>query len=83
MFTSGDNPGDESALREEREAVRLCVDRLPPQLGRIVRLRYVEGRTTRGIAETTAIPESTVRLRLKEAMALLEQCLQSKGIISE
>jgi len=83
MFTSAGNPGDESALREQCRAVTQCVGWLPPGLAYMVRLRYVEGRTTRGIAEATGIPESTVRLRLKEALTLLQQCLQGKGIIGE
>ena len=67
--------------REEVAAVRDCVSALPAELGGIVRLRYVEGRTTRGIAAFTGIPEATVRLRLKEAQGMLEQCLKGKGFL--
>ena len=51
-------------------------------LGRIIRLRYVQGRTTRGIAAVTEMAEATVRSRLKEAVSLLESCLRDKGVLS-
>ena len=66
--------------REELAALRLCVDALPPDLARLVSLRYVEGLATRAIAETERMPEATVRLRLDEARAALERCLKSKGV---
>jgi RNA polymerase sigma-70 factor (ECF subfamily) len=66
--------------REEIEALRDCIDALPQDLARFVRLRYVDGMTTRGMAEAERLPEATVRLRLGEAKALLEKCLQSKGV---
>lgn len=77
-----DNPGETAAQREEIDAVRGCVASLPAELGRIVRLRYVEGRTTRGVAEAAGMPEATVRSRLNEAHALLGRCLRDKGVIS-
>ena len=81
MFAGGENPGAGAAAREEFEAVRACVAALPAELGQIVRLRYVEGRTTRGITAVTLLPEATVRLRLKQAMELLAQCLKDKGFL--
>jgi len=81
MFAGGDNPGAGAAAREEFEAVRACVAALPAELGQIVRLRYVEARTTRGIAAVTLVPEATVRLRLKQAMELLARCLKDRGFV--
>ena len=75
------NSGDLAEAREEIAAVRDCVDRLPDELGRIVRLRYVEARTTRGIAAATGISEATVRLRLSQARAELARCLRGKGVL--
>ncbi|MBM4019028.1 MAG: RNA polymerase sigma factor [Planctomycetes bacterium] len=66
--------------REELRALRGCIEALPPDLARLVRLRYVEGMTTRGIADAARLPEATVRLRLDEARTLLEECLKSKGV---
>ena len=79
MFPAADNPSASPEAREEIEAVRACVDALPAELARVVRLRYVDGRTTRGIGAATGLPEATVRLRLKEAGAILAQCLKEKG----
>ena len=81
MFASIDNPGDESAFREYRQAVNKCLGLLPEDLAGMVRLRYVQGLSTRGVAAETGMPEATVRLRLAEALALLQRCLRSKGIL--
>lgn len=78
----GPNAGAaEAARREEMDAVADCIARLPEELARIVRLRYVEGRTTRGVAEAAGTPEATVRVRLAETHDRLRQCLKSKGVI--
>ena len=80
-FASEGNPGAEAARREELDALAECMEKLSPELGRIVRLRYVEARTTRGVAAAVGAPESTVRLRLAEAKGLLETCLKGKGFM--
>jgi len=61
--------------------VRQFVEALPEELAGFVRLRYVAGRSTRGIAELTGTAESTVRLRLKEALAMLESWMRSRGLV--
>ena len=81
MFVAADAPGDTPEAREEAQAVRDCVARLPGELARLVRLRYVDGRTTRGVAEAAGLPEATVRARLQEARALLAKCLKGKGVL--
>ncbi len=79
MFSDSGNPGPDPAAKEEIVAVGECVNTLPADLARIVRLRYVNARTTRGIAAEVNLPESTVRLRLAEASAALRKCLKEKG----
>jgi len=81
MFAAPANPHDTPEAREEIEAVRSCVDALPPELARVIRLRYVAARTTRGVAEATGLPEATVRLRLTEAVGMLERAMREKGFI--
>lgn len=80
MFAA-DNPRAAPEAREELQAVRDCVSALPAELGRIVRLRYIDARTTRGIAEVTGIPEATVRARLDEAKGMLARRLREKGVL--
>ncbi len=80
-LAAADNPHADAARREQADAVRDCVGRLPDELARIVRLRYVEARTTRGVAAAAGIPEATVRLRLAEARAALARCLKGKGVL--
>ena len=76
-----DNPGKAAAEQEEIDALRECIGRLSETLRHVVHLRYVDGRTTRGIAAETGIAEATVRLRLGEARAKLRNCLRSKGVL--
>lgn len=80
MFASTDNPGTPAELQEELDALSMCIEALPVELARVVHLRYVQGRTTRGVASEMTISEFTVRSRLKEAEVMLEQCLRAKGI---
>jgi len=79
MLEAPDNPGPSAEEREQFAALADCVDALPADLARIVRLRYVDGLTTRAVAEAVRMAEATVRLRLGEAHDLLERCLKSKG----
>lgn len=81
MFAAPQEELDRPEVREEIRAVGDCVSALDEELARIVRLRYVAAGTTRGIAAATGLPESTVRLRLTEALGLLERCLKSKGVL--
>ena len=82
-FAAPANPGESPESREERQALAGCVEALPAELAQVIRLRYVEARTTRGIAAATTLPESTVRLRLKEAAEALEKCLRGKGFYGQ
>jgi RNA polymerase sigma-70 factor (ECF subfamily) len=81
VLAGADDPHAAAQQREEIEAVRDCVSRLPEELARIVSLRYVEGRSTRGVAAATGIPEATVRSRLAEAHERIERCLADKGVM--
>jgi RNA polymerase sigma-70 factor (ECF subfamily) len=82
MLTAPDDgPAAEAGRREEIDAVRQCVRTLPEDLQRVVRLRYVEGQTTRGIAAGIRIAEATVRLRIEEARRRIEKCLRGKGVV--
>ena len=75
------NPAESPEAREELAALRECIAQLPDGLGRVVRLRYVEARTTRGIAGEMDLPEATVRLRLDEARGALQRCMRGKGFV--
>jgi len=80
VLAADEDPRPASEVREEEGALRDCIERLPPDLVRIVRLRYVDGLTTRAVADAVRLAEATVRLRLEEAKGLLEKCLKAKGI---
>jgi RNA polymerase sigma-70 factor (ECF subfamily) len=80
LFAADEPPGTSAAEREHLAAVTACVGELPRAAAALVRLRYVEGRTTRAIAEAVGLPEATVRLRLKEALAALAAHLRARGV---
>ena len=80
LLAAPEDPAGAPEAREQMAALAVCVESLPPDLARMVRLRYVEGLTTRGIAEATRMAEATIRLRLAEAKELLERCLRAKGV---
>ena len=82
MFATYDNPGETAAAGEEMQPVAGCVAALPEELARLVRLRYVEGRATRGVGEVAGMPEATVRSRLAEAHARRIECMRGKGFLA-
>jgi RNA polymerase sigma-70 factor (ECF subfamily) len=82
MFAVHDNPGETAAAGEEIRAIGDCISLLPGDLARLVRLRYVEGRTTRGVAQAAGMPEATVRSRLAEAHGKLAECMSGKGFFT-
>ena len=81
MFPSPQRRERMPEAREEFAAISGCVESLDAELGRLVRLRYVRGLTTRGIAREAGMPEATVRSRLGEALEKLERCLKRKGFL--
>jgi RNA polymerase sigma-70 factor (ECF subfamily) len=83
MFPAASNPADGPQAREEIDALRACVQQLPPEMRTLVELRYVEGLTTRGIADVVHVPEATVRLRLKEAQEMLRRWLGERGVLDD
>jgi len=81
VFAGADGAGGPAEEREELTALDESIKALDPESARLVRLRYVDGRTTRGIAAETGLPEATVRWRLRKALEHLEKDLNAKGII--
>jgi len=79
-LSGGDDPSGATEAVETIEALDDCIGRLPGELQQMIRLRYVEGRTTRGISSAVGMPEATVRLHLDKARDILRRCLESKGI---
>jgi len=80
-------PGDfaeDLAEAETLAGLNDCVDRLAQRdeaAATLIRLRYVEAMTTRGLAIRLNLPESTVRLKLAHAHGQLENCMKTKGFL--
>ncbi len=84
-----DRPGDVDQQDPEQIAheaevlagLNDCLGRLPAADGRIIRLRYFEGRPLRAVAEEAGVPESTLRDRkLPDLLSRLRRCLYEKEI---
>ncbi len=59
---------DDSSRRADRQALRAALDRLTPDHRVVVVLRYLEGYSTREIADRTGDREGTVKSRLHYAI---------------
>jgi len=83
VLAEPDNPAADPQHREQLALLRGCVAGLPADLAAVIRLRYVEARTTRGIGAALHLPEATVRLRLDQARQALARCLAARGVREE
>ena len=66
-------PPDHADRAEQRELVRVAVDRLPALLREVILLAYFQGMKYRDIAETLEIPLGTVKSRLHAALVKLTE----------
>lgn len=63
---------------EERDRVRLAVEKLPEPLRQVVILKHYEGLRFREVAEVLELPEGTVKSRMHEAFQRLERWLSAE-----
>lgn len=71
-----DRTGDDRAFRE-RDALRRCVDKLPPKSAEMVVLRYGEGRTFEQIARTARSTAGAVQRALSRLRRALHECVRA------
>jgi RNA polymerase sigma-70 factor, ECF subfamily len=69
------SPGEHALAADVASAVREAVQRLPAGQRQVVELAYFQGMTCREVAQAAAIPEGTVKSRLRLALAKLETVL--------
>ena len=70
-----DDPALGAELREQREAVRTAMTRLPPEQRRAIELAYFSGLTQAEISELTGDPLGTVKTRIRLGMRKLRDAL--------
>lgn len=79
------NPDDipEARLlaKEECAVLNAGIDNLASEYQEVLFLKYHYEYTTKRIAEVLGIPEGTVKTRLRKARSLLEESLQSAGLM--
>lgn len=62
----------------EIEALKSCIESLPPHSARLIRAFYFQGRPTRQLAEETGKTEGTLWVTLLRIRQALRQCVQSR-----
>jgi len=84
VLAGPDDFADHLAQAETLAGLNDCIERLASRdddAATLIRLRYVDALTTRGLAARLGIPESTVRLKLAQAHGQLEKCMKTKGFL--
>ena len=71
-------PRSGSAARDSAEGVQDCIRRLRPEVQRILRETYWEGKSGFEVAEETGLSAENVRQRLVRARGELRRCLEAR-----
>jgi RNA polymerase sigma factor (sigma-70 family) len=71
------------ASKSELQRLMRIIEALPPQCGRVVRMRKIDGLPPGQIAETLGISVSTVEKHLAKGMALMTDAMQEGGVMTE
>lgn len=79
VFACDDRPDQDLDQQEEMTALDDCIALLPDEMATLIRMRYIQSYTTRGMAITLGLAESTIRARLKLAIDHLHHCMNDKG----
>ena len=77
---SSPEPGERIAQAELLEALRICRQRLAPELRWIVEMHYDEEISQRRIAASLALSTDAVHRRLRRGLHFLHDCLRARGI---
>jgi len=80
LQTSPDTgPERKLILEEDLQALRSCIEALPPEYREVIVLRELEELSYKDISAAAALAIGTVMSRLNRARIRLESCLKGKG----
>lgn len=77
------DPWREVSMALERDAVIEAMQRLPAEQKQAIELAYYGGYTCREIAESAAVPVSTIKGRLRLGLEKLHSYLAGKGLLDD
>ena len=81
MLEAADAAMDEGADREDaRDALAVCLTRLPEEERRLLHYRYTEDLRSHQIAERVNRTREWVRVRLHRIRLILRECLRQHGV---
>lgn len=72
------NPLRISALQDEIDAFKVCLQALPEKHQTLILASYLEGYSQSQLAETHQLPLGTVKTQLSRGVANIRQCMASK-----
>lgn len=70
---------DEAVRRQEYKQLLLAIDKLPPEQGIAIRLKYEQELTLAEIAERFGVPPKTIKSRIHEGTAKLRKLFKNNG----
>ena len=78
------DPGDAGPLRgsdrlENLSRIEECMGKMPHALREVLYLNVAVGQSVREISDQTGIPKSTVAVRVREALVLLNRCFHQES----
>ena len=71
--------GDALRSKEIAAALADCRRKLPPELGRVLAMRYDSGLATEGIQHRLGVHRNTIHVRVFRALERMRECMGAKG----
>ena len=77
------SPEDEVERKQIAQILADCIDCLPERMGRLYRLREIEGLATKEVCKQMAISQTNLWVMMHRARCLLRSCIEKKLMIGK